>query len=128
MVLAILLTVKTNHSAGEEVIKMPRGDGSGPMGSGPQTGKGAGFCIENPGPDYVNQMPGRGLGRGFGRGRGFGGGMGRGRRFGGGGLDVEQSPQDERLILQKNVETLESQLNVINKRLKELAAQDKPES
>ncbi len=58
---------------------MPAGNGMGPMGWGPMTGRGAGFCAGYGVPGYMNPMPGRG----FGRGRGFGGrGGGRGWRFG----------------------------------------------
>ena len=55
---------------------MPFGDGTGPMGMGPITGRGAGYCAGFNMPGYANSMPRRmGLGRGTGR------GMGRGRRF-----------------------------------------------
>ncbi|MFH1998382.1 MAG: DUF5320 domain-containing protein [Planctomycetota bacterium] len=55
---------------------MPGGDGTGPMGSGPMTGRGAGFCAETEAPDLMNRRAGRGSGYG----RGFSGGMGRGFR------------------------------------------------
>jgi hypothetical protein len=58
---------------------MPGGDGTGPMGMGPMTGRAAGFCAGYGVPGYMNPIPGRGFGMGYGRGRGFGGG-GRGRR------------------------------------------------
>ena len=50
---------------------MPRGDGTGPMGMGPMTGRGAGYCAGFRVPGYAN--PARGFGYGFGRGyrRGF---------------------------------------------------------
>jgi len=57
-----------------EVFVMPRGDGTGPMGLGPMTGRGAGFCAGYAAPGFMNPVPGRGY---FGRGRGAGG---RGRR------------------------------------------------
>lgn len=66
---------------------MPRGDGTGPMGMGPMTGRGAGYCAGFGVPGYMNAGPawgyGPGYGRGFGRGfaRGWGGGF-RGRGFG----------------------------------------------
>ena len=68
---------------------MPGGDGTGPQGMGPMTGRAAGYCSGNPAPGYANPMPGMGLGRGrggFGRGGGWGGGWGRGggRGWGGG--------------------------------------------
>ncbi|MGV9206007.1 MAG: DUF5320 domain-containing protein [Promethearchaeia archaeon] len=63
---------------------MPGGDGTGPNGFGPMTGRGLGYCAGYSTPGYT-KGPGLGLGRGFrgGRGRGFGRGMawGRGRRY-----------------------------------------------
>jgi hypothetical protein len=78
---------------------MPFGDGTGPMGLGPMTGRGAGFCAGFGRPGFANSMPGYpysygysgpapvwprwgyGFGRGFGR--GWGRGFGRGwRRWG----------------------------------------------
>ena len=56
---------------------MPGGDGTGPMGMGPMTGRGAGTCAGYAAPGYMN--PAMGCGAGFGRGRGFGRGMGFGR-------------------------------------------------
>jgi len=50
---------------------MPRGNGTGPMGQGPLTGRGAGRCAGNQS-GYGNGFFGRGFGRGFGLGRGFG--------------------------------------------------------
>ena len=62
---------------------MPRGDGTGPMGMGPMTGRAAGYCAGFGVPGYMNAGPGfgyrRALGRGFGSGYGFGGGRGWGR-------------------------------------------------
>jgi hypothetical protein len=54
---------------------MPGGDGTGPMGMGPMTGRAAGYCAGYPVPGFMNPMGMWGL-RGFGRGRGGG----RGRR------------------------------------------------
>jgi hypothetical protein len=55
---------------------MPRGNGSGPMGMGPMTGRGAGFCAGYGMPGFMNPAAGRGMGRG----RGFGMGWRNGRR------------------------------------------------
>ena len=55
---------------------MPGGDGTGPAGTGPMTGRAAGYCAGFPVPGFMNPMSGYGRG-GFGR--GFRGG-GRGRR------------------------------------------------
>ena len=60
---------------------MPAGDRTGPMGMGPMTGRGAGFCAGYDAPGYGTPIPGRGFGRGF-WGRGWWGG---GRGGGGGG-------------------------------------------
>lgn len=49
-----------------EMSYMPRGDGSGPMGMGPMTGRGAGYC--NPSMYRVNNrvnFGAYGLGRGY---------------------------------------------------------------
>jgi len=51
---------------------MPRGDGTGPMGMGPMTGRAAGYCAGFATAGFMNPMGGRlGLGLGRGRGRGF---------------------------------------------------------
>ena len=51
---------------------MPRGDGTGPAGVGPMTGRGMGRCAGYPAPGYANRAGGRGF-------RGWPGGRGRGR-------------------------------------------------
>jgi hypothetical protein len=59
---------------------MPGGDGTGPAGMGPMTGRAAGYCAGYPVPGLMNPIPGRGYG-GWGRGMGWGRGRGgRGRR------------------------------------------------
>ncbi len=67
---------------------MPRGDGTGPAGMGPGTGRGLGPCAGYPTPGYTNAGGGRFLRLGaFGR---WAGsvlprlGLGRGQRLGGG--------------------------------------------
>ncbi|MFP4005678.1 MAG: DUF5320 domain-containing protein [Candidatus Hadarchaeia archaeon] len=81
---------------------MPRGDGTGPMGQGPMTGRAAGYCSGFSVPGFMNPTPRMGMGFrrgagfstprfappvartgiGFGRGAGFGRGRGGGRGFG----------------------------------------------
>ncbi len=58
---------------------MPGGDRTGPLGFGPLTGRGLGYCAgyNHPG-YYVPPGWGRGFGRGWGWGRGRGFGFGRG--------------------------------------------------
>ncbi|HUW32166.1 MAG TPA: DUF5320 domain-containing protein [Planctomycetota bacterium] len=84
---------------------MPAGDGTGPLGFGPMTGRAAGFCAGYPMPGYMNPVPGRAYrgaplyGAGFyprigacryrmlppyGPAWGYGGGRGRGRVYGSG--------------------------------------------
>ena len=76
---------------------MPFGDGTGPLGMGPMTGRAAGFCAGFGQPGFANPVPGRrfagyraplppgyGYGYGYGFGRGFGRGLGRGWRGRGG--------------------------------------------
>lgn len=56
---------------------MPGGDGTGPLGMGPMTGRAAGYCAGYSVPGYMNPYGGRypRIGRaflgGFGRGRGY---------------------------------------------------------
>jgi hypothetical protein len=91
---------------------MPRRDGTGPMGFGPMTGRGLGFCnVAN-----VSRMglgPGLGLGLGLGRGRGFG------RRMA---YPVDAKTQKELLEQQKAF--LQDRLDMINKQLDGLSDND----
>jgi hypothetical protein len=90
---------------------MPGGDRTGPLGTGPRTGRAAGYCSGSGMPGYANPVPGRGFGMGFGRGRG---GWGRGRGFGGGG------PRDEKRFLKNEAEALQAELDQIKQRLSEM--------
>ena len=67
---------------GREVTYMPRGDGTGPQGQGPRTGKGQGGSKSGKGGrrgSGANSGRGSGRGQGRGQGRGKGGGQGRNR-------------------------------------------------
>ena len=44
---------------------MPRGDGTGPLGFGPMTGRGMGYCAGFPVPGYMAPRWGLRRGRGF---------------------------------------------------------------
>jgi len=55
------------------VSEMPFGDGTGPRGMGPMTGRRAGYCAGFGRPGFTNPIPGRGW---------FGFGLGRGRPYG----------------------------------------------
>jgi Family of unknown function (DUF5320) len=51
---------------------MPRGNGTGPIGLGPMTGRGAGYCAGYGMPGFMNPILGLGTGARFGRWRGAG--------------------------------------------------------
>ena len=133
---------------------MPRGDGTGPMGLGPMTGRAAGYCAGYSMPGYMNPIPGRGY---FGRGRGFG--SGRGRRnwyyatglpgwaraaqglpaWGGRGAYPYYgapyanpwggaiTPQQEADMLREQAKAMQEEINSINQRIKELESAAKDE-
>ncbi len=114
---------------------MPGGNGTGPLGMGPMTGRTAGFCAGYNIPGYMNPVPGRG--RGF---RGCGGGRGGGRgwrnQFFATGLtgwrratgwqagDIPQAPTREQQLdaLKSQAGNLEDALGDIRKRIGELEA------
>ncbi|MBN1518314.1 DUF5320 domain-containing protein [Candidatus Sumerlaeota bacterium] len=118
---------------------MPRGDRTGPMGAGPKSGRAAGYCAGFGAPGSMNQAPGQGRGMGFGRGRGFAGGGGGGRgwrnmfratgmpgwmRFGGGYAapmaTPSMDPEMEKQALKNQADALQSELELIQKRLAEM--------
>lgn len=108
---------------------MPRGDKTGPMGTGPMTGRGAGYCAGYDVPGCANDGVGMGGGRGRGMGRrGMGGGMGqRGAQGGGFGRrnrfmapdfpGAAVNPVSEREAMQSQIDNLEAQLAAIRNRL-----------
>lgn len=92
---------------------MPGGDRTGPLGQGPRTGGGFGYCNEN-----------QGIGRGFRRGfaRGLGRGFGRGRAFFGGyGAQLRPYRQaDEVTELKDYAKNLEEELKEIKNEITEI--------
>ena len=99
---------------------MPCGDGTGPMGQGPETGRAAGKCAGYGVPGYMNPVPGRGFGRGRGRwgGRGHGRGCGRGWRHRGGAwgsVDHGAEPFTPELTPDQEIEVLKRQAEYFNK-------------
>jgi hypothetical protein len=115
---------------------MPYGDRRGPVGSGPRTGRGLGYCSGYDSPGYTKPSPRTGMGRGrgfnccgFGRGSGFFG-RGRGWRnmFYATGLPgwarsynyAEPPVQNEEDFLNNQVSFLEEQLKSAKRRLDEL--------
>lgn len=124
---------------------MPRGDGTGPRGLGPMTGRAAGYCAGYSVPGYMNPYEGR-SGLGFGYGRGFGRGMGRGysrgydrgfwpaypypmipppTAYGGGFYQPPVEPKQEMEMLAEEAKALKEQLDSINKRITELEKTEK---
>lgn len=109
---------------------MPGGDGSGPNGMGPMTGRGAGFCAGFNVPGFANRGQGGGFGGGFGGGRGQGRGRGFRNRFyaaGPYGWQREAQPYagtpvppiDPRGMLERRKAALEAQLKEVNEALSE---------
>ncbi|MBN1893853.1 DUF5320 domain-containing protein [bacterium] len=117
---------------------MPFGDGTGPAGLGPMTGRAAGYCAGYAVPGYMNPV----LGWGFGRG-------GRGRRrwfyasgfpgwqrtaygapywpagFGYMPVPYQANPEQERDMLKRQTELLEKTLSDLNQRIRELETEKK---
>ena len=92
---------------------MPGRDGTGPMGGGPMTGRGMGYC--------TGAAQGAGYGRGFGAGRGLGMGFGRGRRAGwagqgGYGYDYAGAPGEDA------IRSLQNQVQELTRKIDELTS------
>jgi hypothetical protein len=109
---------------------MPWGDRTGPLGLGPRTGRGLGYCSGFNEPGYV-KPGGWGWGRGFGWGRGRGRGWrcwGWGRGLGWGwrrfwswfGTSPQITPEEESQILKEEAEFLKRRLEAVEKRLSEI--------
>jgi len=122
---------------------MPGGDGTGPGGLGPMTGRAAGYCAGYPVPGFMNPIPGR---RFWGWGRGWAGSAyGAGLPGWPGGVVVSPSymgawpvrppytspfapmmtREQELDFLKGQGEYLEDALEGINKRIEELEAETK---
>jgi hypothetical protein len=98
---------------------MPRGDGTGPVGMGPMTGRAAGFCAGFNAPGFMSQCMGRGF-RGFWR---HGAGRGWRNRF----CTPWYPANTPQVYAQQEVEYLKEQaqylkesLDEINKRIEQL--------
>ena len=104
---------------------MPRGDGIGPMGNGPMTGRGAGFCA---GVGMSGATSAIGRFGGFGCRRGGGGGMrGAGMRaqnrfmaqpYG----EEGAAAANEKEVLSRQMNALETQLQQVKQRLEQLSS------
>lgn len=107
---------------------MPRGNGTGPMGAGPMTGRAWGYCSGSSVPGFANPSAGRGFGAGFrhncpawGPGQGLGGGR-RGWRmtFQATDRSGQENPAMERTILQNRAKALQEQMDLIKNQLDSL--------
>lgn len=113
---------------------MPAGDGTGPMGAGPMSGRAMGYCAGYDMPGFAQPMPGRGMGMGFGWGRGRG--RGRRNRFAARGMaapmeappapDVQAAPNLEGL--KARMDHMEKLLNDIRQQLAQYDSADKKEA
>lgn len=108
---------------------MPGFDGTGPLGQGPRTGGGFGFCPPGAGAAAIGAPPGvvygigrGGLPRGGGRGRCFGGGRGFWGRARWPIVLPTPAPGQEADLLKRQAEALQGQLDAIQKRLDELSS------
>ena len=110
---------------------MPGGDGTGPNGQGPMTGRALGFCAGFNAPGFMNPGFARvaGFRRGFGRGLRRGLGLGRGfawraRFFQQLQPDFAEpaviTESEERQILQEELKALREEMQEIEARLKEI--------
>jgi len=117
---------------------MPGGDRTGPLGLGPRTGRGVGFCSGSNTPGYMSSR--LGFGRGFGRGRGLGRGYwGRGRGFWRRDFyipfsrpqyfDYGTNPQinkdEEKAFLEDTIKNLEEEIKNMKNRIQELLKEKK---
>lgn len=106
---------------------MPRGDGTGPMGLGQMTGRGAGYCSGFATPGYANSV---GCGVGFGRGRGFrraynATGLPRGARYNCSPFAGAYEPfVGEKELLSQQEKFLENQLHQVKQRLSNFKEDD----
>jgi len=98
------------------------------MGMGPMTGRAAGYCAGYPAPGYMNPIPGRGFGLGWGRGWRhwfYATGLPAWARFGyppawGYGPYAPPTPEQEAENLKAQAEWLKDQLDAINQRIEKL--------
>lgn len=99
---------------------MPRGDGTGPMGLGPMTGRGTGYCAGYPAPGFMSP--------GFGR-RYSGWGRGRGWRSRYQPIQSQReyypTKNEEKEMLNQELKSLEQDITLIKKRLQDFKGQKK---
>ena len=122
MITIIINSILKNKNR-KEMKDMPRGDGTGPRGLGPMTGRGAGYCAGYSVAGFMNPYAGR-LGLGFGYGRGFWPAypypIASPMPYGGGFYQPAAEPKQEMEMLAEEAKALKEELEAINKRITEL--------
>jgi hypothetical protein len=120
---------------------MPKGDRTGPVGTGARSGRAAGFCTGFNMPGYAHPRNAGGAGRRAGRRRGGFRSQGGGGRewcsrpfatgrlgrmaFGGYGTALQPlDPELERQTLRNRSQALQSELDAVNRRLTELQPEE----
>lgn len=86
---------------------MPRGSRTGPLGRGPRTGRGLGYCAGFSSPGFETPQIDRGFGRGF--------GAGHRRRY-----NIPYSSGIEKDELKSHIAKLEEELKQAKNELKKL--------
>lgn len=107
---------------------MPRGDGRGPAGYGPRSGRGLGYCASFDSPGFTKPGPGRGRGfrNNFGPGNGMRRGFNRGnmnaqRRYSPNyNPQTEYSKNDEINELKNYAKDMKKELDAVINRIEEL--------
>ncbi|MFP4014166.1 MAG: DUF5320 domain-containing protein [Chitinispirillaceae bacterium] len=98
---------------------MPRGDGTGPVGMGRMSGRGAGYCAGYGTPGFANTGPGGGFG--FARGRGCGFGLGWRNRVAVPFFEPHSSSlQNEKDVLKDQARYLREALDSVTRRIESL--------
>lgn len=92
-------------------MSMPRGDGTGPVGNGPMSGRGFGSCAGANSGRYGAGM----VGQGFGRGRGAGCRRGYGINYA-----DPATAKTKKELLEEQKELLQNRLDIISKQLENL--------
>ncbi|HHY05570.1 MAG TPA: DUF5320 domain-containing protein [Clostridia bacterium] len=104
---------------------MPGFDGTGPLGQGPRTGRGLGYCTPGLG---FRRGYGRGFGRGLGRGRGYRRGFGYGYGVPQRDVIAERQYLEENVLYLEDLKAdIEDELAEIKTMLQEQKASEKKE-
>jgi hypothetical protein len=108
---------------------MPWGNGTGPQGEGPMTGRGMGYCAGYSAPGFTNPAPRRGLARGRGFRRGMAWRRGFGRGFGWNRWNwtpvqtvqsVQPTKEQEIQFLEDEIKTIENEKRVLDREVGEI--------